>query len=101
MISQNHGLPELCQIPPSCLEIRNTQISGKQQEPRVTDFNCYPHKKFPVIELFYYKLYCATPIHLMYSRSQSASTHSTAHDATVGERSRKQKKLTYAPAQDH
>src|SRR3989337_4554686 len=27
----------------------------------------------------------------MYSRSQPASTHSTAHDATVGERSRKQK----------
>ena len=27
----------------------------------------------------------------MYSRSQPTSTHSTAHDATVGERSRKQK----------
>ena len=27
----------------------------------------------------------------MYSRSQPASTHSTAHDATVGERDRKQK----------
>ena len=37
----------------------------------------------------------------MYSRSQPASTHSTAHDATVGERSRKQKIPTYAPAQDH
>ena len=31
----------------------------------------------------------------MYSRSQPASTHSTAHDATVGERSRKQKISDY------
>ena len=37
----------------------------------------------------------------MYSRSQHASTHSTALDATVGERSRKKKFPTYAPAQDH
>ena len=31
------------------------------------------------------------PYITMYSRSQPASTHSTAHDATVGERGRKQK----------
>ena len=44
MINQDHGLPELCQIPPYCLEIAQTQILGKQQERRVTDFICHPHK---------------------------------------------------------
>ena len=37
----------------------------------------------------------------MYSRSQPASAHSTAHDATVGERDRKQKNPYSEHAQDH
>ena len=44
MINQDHGLPELSQIPPCCLEIEQKQILGKQQERRVTDFICHPHK---------------------------------------------------------
>ena len=44
LINQDRGLPELCEIPPYRLEIEQTQISGKQQEHRVTDFICYPHK---------------------------------------------------------
>ena len=37
----------------------------------------------------------------MYSRSKPASTHSMAHDATVGNAAENKKFPTYAPAQDH
>src|SRR3989337_3748950 len=78
------------------------QIPGKQQEHQVTDFICYPHKSFSVIDLIYYLIIlCNTHtslcildrnLHLRIARLMMPLLSNAAENKKIP---------TYAPAQDH
>ena len=88
---KDHGLPELCEIPPC----RQDQDYANSREATGTSGNRF--HLLPAQIIFSSRTHLLPnyivqhPYISMYSRSQPASTYSTAHDATVGERNRKQK----------
>ena len=98
---KDRRLLELCDIPP-CRQDQDYANLGEATRTSGNRFHLLPAQIIFSNRTHLLPNYIVQhPYISMYSRSQPASTHSTPHDATVGERSRKQKKLTYAPAQDH